>query len=326
MNATKTRMRLAGVLFAVLSLAMMLVLAGCSQPQQPEKESLSAANDAMANGDETEPFYALLVGNDSREGTVEADKAEYADGKGRSDTCMLVYVDPVDYHVALITVPRDTACFGSDGGKMKFNDKYYLNGIDGAVSAVEELTGVKVKYSFDIGFVNFEEFINEIDGVTANVPINMWLQDIVSGEQINLSAGEQHLEGAEALVLARVRKLYGDNLDACRQIQDRAIVQSLIERVANDPSQADACIAALYLFADTDMPKENLTNLVNNFCDNADKLTIVSGTGPYAGGIDGDTNLWLAYRDEDTWHRVIEVVEAGGDPTTVVPLPAVYAK
>lgn len=326
MNATKTMTRLAGVLFAVLGLAIMLVLAGCSQPQQPQKESLSAANDTMASAGETEPFYVLLVGNDSREGTIEIDKAEYADGKGRSDTCMLVYVDPVDYRVALITVPRDTTCFGDDGGKMKFNDKYYVDGMDGAVAAVEELTGVKVKYSFDIGFVDFEEFINEIDGITANVPIDMWLQDIVSGEQVTLSAGEQHLEGAEALVLARVRKLYGDNLDACRQIQDRAIVQGLIERVANDPSQADACIAALYLFADTDMPKENLTNLVDSFCENADKLSIVSGTGPYAGGIDGDVNLWLAYRDEDTWHRIIDVVEDGGDPTTVVPLPSVYAK
>lgn len=326
MNATKTMTRLAGVLFAVLGLALMLVLAGCSQPQQPQKESLSAANDTMASAAETEPFYVLLVGNDSREGTIEIDKAEYADGKGRSDTCMLVYVDPVDYHVALITVPRDTTCFGDDGGKMKFNDKYYVDGMDGAVTAVEELTGVKVKYTFDIGFVDFEEFINEIDGITANVPIDMWLQDIVSGEQVTLSAGEQHLEGAEALVLARVRKLYGDNLDACRQIQDRAIVQGLIERVANDPSQADACIAALYLFADTDMPKENLTNLVDSFCENADKLTIVSGTGPYAGGIDGDVNLWLAYRDEDAWHSIIDVVEDGGDPTTVVPLPSVYAK
>lgn len=325
MNATKTITRLAGVIFAVLGLAMLLMLVGCSQPQQPEKESLSA-NDTLATGAETEPFYVLLVGNDSREGTVEIDKPEYADGKGRSDTCMLAYVDPRTYHVALITVPRDTTCFTADGGKMKFNDNYYLNGIDGAVSAVEELTGVKVKYSFDIGFVNFEEFINEIDGITANVPIDMWLQDIVSGEQITLPAGEQHLEGAEALVLARVRKLYADNLDVCRQIQDRAIVQGLIERVANDPSQADACIAALYLFADTDMPKENLTDLVDSFCANAEKLTIVSGTGPYSGGTDGATGLWLTDRDENTWHRVIEVVEAGGDPTTVVPLPPVIAK
>lgn len=326
METANAMKRVAGILFAVLGLAALLMLAGCSQPQQEEKESLSAANDTLVDGLETEPFYVLLVGNDSREGTVEIGKAEYADGKGRSDTTMLAYVDPADYRVALITVPRDTLCYRDGDVKMKFNDCYYLNGIDGAVSAVEDLAGIDIKYSFDIGFVNFEEFINEIDGVTANVPINMWLQDIVSGEQINLSAGEQHLEGAEALVLARVRKLYGDNLDACRQIQDRAIVQSIIERVANDPSQADACIAALYLFADTDMPKENLTDLVDRFCENADKLTIVSGTGPYVGGTDGETGLWLTYRDEDAWHRLIEVVEAGGDPTTVVPLPAVYAK
>lgn len=326
MGASKIAMRVSGIIFTLLAMVSLLVLVGCSQPQPAEKESLSAANDTMVAGEETEPFYVLLVGNDSREGTVEINQADYADGKGRADTCMLVYVDPQTYHVALVTVPRDTLCYGDDGSKMKFNYKYFAQGVDGAVAAVEELAGVKIKYSFDIGFVDFEEFINEIEGVTANVPIDMGLQDIVSGEQIYLNAGEQHLEGAEALVLARVRKLYGDNLDACRQIQDRAIVQSIIEAVANDPSKAEACVAALYLFADTDMPEENLSNLVDSFCNNADKLTIVSGTGPYAGGIDGDIDQWLTYRDEDTWHRLIEVVEAGGDPTTVVPLPAVYAK
>lgn len=318
-----------GVVAALLALSMMAV-AGCQGPAAPAESDTNLMQEAVDGGKEPvntidTPFYVLVIGNDSRVGTTEASSEMYADGKGRSDTMMLVRVDPKTYQVALVTIPRDTETT-IDGGVAKINEAYHFGGIDMAVDQVESLTGVHVQYYLDMTFVDFENFVNELGGVTANVPIDMHLKDIVSGGTIELSAGEQALDGPQALVLARVRKLYAADIEACRQIQDRQIVEAAVKQVAADPANAAAHVDTLMGNVDTNWPVEEFTNMVADFAANADKITFQSGTGPYVGDfMEEHDGLWMTPRDEETWRKVIEVVEAGGDPTTVVPLPEVEA-
>lgn len=299
---------------------LCFALVGCQQnveQTQPESDQLEVRESSI-NG----PFYVLVIGNDSRTGTTEINKAEYADGAGRSDTTMLVRVDPDTYQIGIVTIPRDTKVT-INGQNVKFNQVYQFYGMEETLNQVELLTGVRPQFYMDMGFVDFEDFINQIGGVTANVPINMHLVDIVSGGDISLSAGSQDLDGAEALVLARSRKQYANDLDACRQIQDRQIVQAVIQKVLADPDNAQGHIDALVNFCDTDIPVEDLTEVVNDFVAHADEVAFVSGTGPYAGGIDPSDNLFYTTRDEATWQQVIAAVEAGNDPATVVALPTV---
>ena len=208
---------------------------------------------------------------------------------------------------------------------MKLNEVYHVGGVKELEKEVAKLTGVTPKYYMDMDFVQFEKFVDQLGGVTANVPINMQLVDIVSGDKIALNAGTQELNGPEALVLARSRKQYANDLDACRQIQDRQLVQVGIEQVAADPLNAALHVQALIDNCDTDWATANLIETVKVFAQNADKITFVSGTGPYQGDIDPDINLWLADRDEATWAKIISTVEAGGDPETIVASPNVAA-
>ena len=237
---------------------------------------------------------------------------------------MLARIDPKTYSVALISVPRDTST-EYNGQKMKLNEVYHIAGIEALESEVAKLTGVTPKYYLDMDFVQFEKFVDQLGGVTANVPINMQLVDIVSGDNIALNAGTQELNGPEALVLARSRKQYANDLDACRQIQDRQLVQVGIQQVAADPVNAALHVQALVDNCDTDWNAADLVETVKVFAQNADKIEFTSGTGPYQGDIDPDINLWLAYRDEATWAQIIETVEAGGDPETIVASPRVAA-
>jgi polyisoprenyl-teichoic acid--peptidoglycan teichoic acid transferase len=299
-------------------------MAGCAKQEQASSsssETLEVSDSAATTS--TDPFWVLIVGNDSRTGTVEIDKSEYADGTGRSDVIILVRCDPSTKKVAILSVPRDTACT-YNGQTVKINETYHQGGISALKTAVKELTGVDCKYYFDMGFVDYSSFIDEIGGVTANVPIDMKLQDIVGGDTIKLSAGDQELNGAEALVLARSRKQYTTDQDACRQIQNRAVVQTLIQRVANDSANKDLYIAALYAFSDTDCPIDELSKLVDEFCKSASSISFVNGSGPYDGGTDETVNLWLTTRDEATWKKVIQAAENGEDVTSIVTLPASY--
>lgn len=324
--------KLKAIAAAVLALALGAVLLACSSGSQSASSSASSKEQPEATKDassqasaETEPFWVLIVGDDTRKGTVEINLPQYADGNARSDVIMLARIDPTNYQVTLISVPRDTEAV-VDGSRQKINAAYQSHGIQGTIDQVQQLTGVTPKYYMDMSFVQFEKFVNELGGITANVPIDMHLKDIVNGDQIQLSAGTQHLDGPQALVLARVRKLYGgDSIDASRQIQDRQIVQVGIQQVAADPANAAAHAATLVNNCSTNWDVADLAKLVENFSNHAGQITIYSATGPYAGGIDDETQLWLATRDEDTWAQIIAAANAGQDPSSIVPEPEVYA-
>ena len=314
-----------GAVAALMALTMA-VMVSC-QKQEPAAESEPTDTQLMqeAAGDAKAPFYVLVVGNDSRVGTTQISLEDYADGTGRSDTMMLVRVDPVTYKITLVTVPRDTEA-DYEGSVVKINELYRQGGMEAAVEGLESLTGVHVQYYLDMGFVGFEKFVDQIGGVTANVPIDMHLKDIVNGGTIELNAGAQELDGPEALVLARVRKLYAVDIEACRQIQDRQLVEAGIKQVAADPANAAAHLDALLGNAETNWPKDELAAMVADFAANADRIAFQSGTGPYVGDfMEEHDGLWMVPRDEGTWRKVIEVVESGGDPTTVVALPEVEA-
>ena len=314
------------ILIACICAFSCIVLAACSASEQSRStESISAAATDVTKKEppSSDPFYVLVVGNDSRKGTVEIGQEYYADGLGRSDTTMLVRVDPKTYKIALITIPRDTAC-DYNGWEYKFNEAYHMGGIQATMEQVELLTGVKPKYYLDTTFVGFEDFVDMLGGVTVNVPIDMSLQDIVHGDQIDISAGDQTLNGPEALVFARVRKAfqdYGDSgQEAYRQNDDRQIVEKIIMKVATGKISSDIAVKALVNNCDTNFDVDDLKYYVDDFAANADKIVIYSATGPYDGDINAD-GAWLTFRDEDAWHQIIALADAGEDPNTVVPHP-----
>lgn len=304
--------------------AISLTLTSCQQPveqDEPAPVTPTEINDKSIAA--TDPFYVLVVGNDSRTGTIDIDHPDYADGTGRSDTMMLARIDPQTYLITLVSIPRDTAC-DIDGSTMKINEAYHQGGIQAAIVEVEKLTGVSITYYFDTGFVRFEELVNAWGGIQVTVPFDFSLSDGVTGETVTLSEGEQLLDGSEALAFARMRKDYKESQDASRQIQDRQLVENAIMQMAENPSRVADGIIALLAYSDTNWPKENLLALAADFSEHSSSIHFYSGTGPYEGGIDESAGgLWMATRDEETWHKLIQTVDEGGDPTTIVALPTI---
>ena len=319
--------KVAAIIIACICALACIAFAACSAPAQSRStDSISAEATDVTKKDppSTDPFYVLVVGNDSRKGTVEEGQGFYADGLGRSDTTMLVRVDPKTYKITILTIPRDTAC-DFDGWEYKFNEAYHIGGIQASLQQVELLTGVKPQYYLDTTFGGFEKLVDALGGVDVNVPINMSLQDIVGGNTIDIAAGEQHLNGPEALVFARVRKEFANyDLEApqesYRQNDDRQILQSLIMKVAGGMIDSDSAVEALLSNSDTNFDPDDLKWYVNDFAENAEKITVYSGTGPYDGDINGD-GAWLAFRDEDTWRQIIAAADSGEDPNTVFAHP-----
>lgn len=305
-----------------LALAAMAALAGCSQPAQStasssaSDEALSVMEGSASAQISDEPFYVLIIGNDTRLGTVDINKDMYADGKARSDTMMLARVDPKTYQITLVSIPRDTQDWiGGEVGKI--NEHYREGGAEELIDAIEKLTGVRAKYYLDTTFVGFQDLINTLGGIYVWVPIDQKMKDIVSGETIEFPAGEQTLDGAQALVYARERKNYNPNGEVYRQANDRHIVEVMIQKVLSDPDTAVEMSGKLFDIVDSNWDKDEFLAYASDFAAHADEVHFLGGTGPYEGDDDPESGLWLTWRDEATWHEIMDVVNQGGDPNEV---------
>lgn len=337
----KSRCILAFLLVFMLAAAMAsLVACGGSQESKPTKDTLSVSSEPTEVVEEssepadpgvtlrTDPFWVMVVGDDRREGTV-GKHGQYADGKGRSDTLMLVRVDPKNYKLTLVTVPRDTQAWYKDQ-KCKINETYHKGGIKALKKAVKELTGVQADYYLITTFVSFQNLIDDMGGLTIDVPIDEGMTDVVTGEWVEFPAGEnQTLNGREALVYARERHAYeaynGNLQEAFRQTNDRYILTTMIKQIlSGTPDKVGAAVEALFKNFESDWDVKEIAGYAKDFCAHRDKVEFLSGTGPYDGDIDPEIELWLAYRDEDTWARVIEHVNEGGDPQDIVSIMSVW--
>ena len=181
----------------------------------------------------------LLIGSDSRDGE---NGAIGGDAPGmRSDTTMVMHVSADRTRVEVVSIPRDSivdlpSCLTTNGEvparaaspTTMFNSAFAYGwdrgqDIESAVSctrtAVESLTDVRMDGFIVVDFTGFEHMVDAIGGVpiTLEAPINAPQADL------DLPAGEQTLNGQQALGLARARKgegLNGSDLQRIDRQQD----------------------------------------------------------------------------------------------------------
>ena len=318
----KKRIALFGIVACCISL--LVVLVGCQGGFTGPNENVNIdpvdKPDATATSFPTKPFYALIVGNDSRDGTRDEGKGKHgSDGHQRSDTMMLMRVDPKEYKITIVSIPRDTQA-SIDGETVKINEAYNRGGIEGSVAKVEDYTGVHIKYYFDVSFAEFTKLVDALGGVDVNVPVTMTFRDIMKGGKMTLEAGDQHLNGRQALVFARVRKIFV-NMDSSRQYDDRQLVQSLMQKAIDNPEELAAYTGDFMNIVHTNMSDAELVFYLTKFIENSKDVKFLSGSFPADGDIDAATGLWLAWYDPAVWNEIMEVVDKGGDPNDVYSPP-----
>ena len=262
----------------------------------------------------TEPFYVLLIGSDTRKGTAlyTGKPTEHAQVDQHSDVMTLVRVDPQEYTISLLTIPRDTVV--SEGSE-KINCALLGDDPEEVVQAVAELTGLKADYYMMTTFGLFADLVDALGGVTMDVPVPVETSDPTTGGTIRVEAGRaQKLNGAQALALARARSEYVDNQDAIRQMNVRQLEQAIIERMLEgDCIGIEALMVVLEGDVVTDMDLGVLGQAVLEFMDHADQVKIYSGTGPYVGGVRADDEQWVIANDADAWKKIIKRFKKGNE-------------
>ncbi len=163
----------------------------------------------------------LLLGLDARDWEAEQ-------GPPRSDSMILVSVDPATKSAGMLSIPRDLWVNLPNGfGYGKINTAYMLGEayqMDGggpgmAMQAVSDLLGMPVQYYARVDFETFVRFVDEIGGVKIEVPETITVDLIGKGTQKTLQPGVQTLSGDIALAYARARNTAGSDFDRAERQQ-----------------------------------------------------------------------------------------------------------
>ena len=194
------------------------------------EEVREAVEELVEVGGADKPAVAIVIGYDMRAGDPSAGS--------RSDTLMLVRVDPEKDAVTMLSFPRDLivshpGCEGHPSWTGRINEAYAYCGPRGSVSTVKELTGIPINYMITVNFRAFRNIVDRLDGVYMDVDRRYFNDNSAGGDSyatIDLKPGYQHLDGRDALDFVRFRHT---DSDLYRVVRQQEFVKALKQRVSS---------------------------------------------------------------------------------------------
>lgn len=160
-----------------------------------------------------EPQTLLVVGTDRRYGAAKGD--------ARSDTMMLIRLDPKQRATAVLNVPRDLVVDIPGRGRAKINEAYSIGGLDLVVETVKATLGLaKIHHAMAVDFKGFRKVVNALGCIYTDVDRHYFNDNAGPGPDyatIDVDAGYQRLCGQRALDYVRYRHGDSDFVRAARQ-------------------------------------------------------------------------------------------------------------
>ncbi|QOS77414.1 LCP family protein [Paenibacillus sp. JNUCC31] len=159
-----------------------------------------------------EPFNALILGVDERPNDA-----------GRSDTMIVLSVNPEKKQVLMFNIPRDTRTeIVGHNTEDKINHAYAFGGVDMSVNTVEKFLGVPIHYYMKVDMEGFAKIIDLVGGVDVNNPFAF------DYEGQRYDQGNIHLDGVAALGFSRMR--YDDPKgDLGRNDRQREVLKQVLK-------------------------------------------------------------------------------------------------
>jgi LCP family protein required for cell wall assembly len=161
----------------------------------------------LTETDGGDPQTILILGSDKRPD----------DETGRSDTAILLRVDPDRPAVSMLSIPRDLKVSIPRHGIDKFNAAYSYGGPKLTLETVVGLTGLPVNHVVNINFTGFADAVNALDCVYIDVDRSYFIPPESGIAEIDIDAGYQRLCGLKALQYVRFRHEDNDLVRSARQ-------------------------------------------------------------------------------------------------------------
>ncbi len=160
-------------------------------------------------------FNLLIMGSDARPG----------ENLGHSDTMMLMHVNLDKHQVNAVSIPRDTRVHLDGYGYTKLTSVQYIlqaskgtkAGVEGAVAAISDLTGVPINYYVETNFEGLQAMVDAIGGIEMKVQST----ETINGKEIN--PGTYTFDGEMVLALTRERHSLANGDYGRQQMQLEAL-------------------------------------------------------------------------------------------------------
>jgi LCP family protein required for cell wall assembly len=165
----------------------------------------------LAETDPGEPQTLMLLGSDRR----PRNNQEGAAG-ARSDTIMLVRLDPDKEAIAIMSLPRDLKVEIPGRGTDKINMAYAYGGPKLTLRTVKRLTGLSINHVINVNFKGFWRAVNAVGCVYTDID-RRYYNDSAEYTFIDLQPGYQRLCGTDALQYVRFRHEDTDLVRSARQ-------------------------------------------------------------------------------------------------------------
>lgn len=238
------------------------------EPIEREASEKRTTDQEVVLGDQ-DPFSVLLLGVDERE-----------DDRGRSDTVVVMTVNPAEKSTKMVSIPRDTYTeIVGRGTTDKINHAYAFGGIEMSMATVENLLDIPIDYVMQVNMEGFQDIVDAVDGVEVN---NTLAFD-------EFAKGTLQLDGDEALAYVRMRK-QDPNGDFGRQDRQKQVIQGIMKKGASVNSLLNYkdIFTALGDNVRTNMTFDEMMDVQSNYRDaigTVDQIIVEDGSGETINGI-----------------------------------------
>jgi LCP family protein required for cell wall assembly len=190
---------------------------------------------------EKKPRNVLLLGSDTRANLPEGQQVQFGSEETvqgeRSDTIILLHIDPRREKAVAIHFPRDLRVEIPGHGFDKINAAYEIGGPELAIKTVRTFTGLPIHNYVEVDLAGFQNLIDVLGGIRICVDRPMF--DELAGLSIP-TRGCHTLNGYEALAFARARHIEGDTIpDFSRIGRQQQLMRAILNRVLSAPSLLD---------------------------------------------------------------------------------------
>lgn len=259
---------------------------------EPIERDLSDKRKEAVTFKNQEPFSVLVLGVDE----TELDT-------GRSDTMIIMTVNPKSKSTKMVSIPRDTLTdIAGRKNKDKINHAYAFGGIQMAMETVEDLFDIPIDYVVQVNMESFKDIVDAVGGIKINNTFNFTVGDYT------FTKGDVQLDGTEALAYVRMR--YEDPRgDFGRQDRQKQVVQAVLRKGASVSSllNYNSIFGAIGDNVRTNMTFDEMVDIQSNYRDAVGKieqLYINEGQGKKMNGI------WYYIMDEAELKEIQNTLKA----------------
>lgn len=268
-----------------------------NEPLDRDHSQLRQKN--LKDGD---PMTVVLYG-------IDDDAQRHQENLGqRSDSIVLMSINPKDNKTVMVSVPRDTKTeIVGHNSTEKLNHAYVYGGPKMAVHSLEKLMDVPVDHYIAINMDGVKTVIDNLGGV--NITSDTTFTTTGTEGKYNFEQGKSYkMDGKQALAYMRARKEEGAGGDGGRQLRQQQVITSVAKEAfsMNSVTKLNGIFKATQDNLKTDLSFMKLNKFksdYDNAQDNVERLTI---DGQNAQGDDG---LYYFYPNNDSLNEVKQKIK-----------------